>query len=83
MELCLILCGSLDGKGVCGRIDTCICMAESLHYSPEIQVNSLSQHCLLTGYTPIQNKFFLKKVKRQSKQWEKIFANYISGKNKM
>ena len=24
MELCLVLCGSLDGKGVWGRMDTCI-----------------------------------------------------------
>ena len=29
--LCLVLCGSLDGRGVWGRMDTCICMAESLH----------------------------------------------------
>ena len=35
MELCLTLCGSLDGRVVWGRRDTCICMAESLHCSPE------------------------------------------------
>ena len=29
-ELCSMLCGSLDGRGVWGRIDTCISMAESL-----------------------------------------------------
>ena len=29
-ELCSMLCGSLDGRGVWGRIDTCIWMAESL-----------------------------------------------------
>ena len=28
-------CGSLDGKVVQGRTDTCICMAESLCCSPE------------------------------------------------
>ena len=28
-ELCLPLYGSLDGRGVWGRMDTCICMAES------------------------------------------------------
>ena len=33
MELCLMLCGSLDGRGVWGR--TGICIAESLHCSPE------------------------------------------------
>ena len=27
---------SLDGRGVWGRMDTGICMAESLHYSPEM-----------------------------------------------
>ena len=26
--------GSLDGKGVWGRMDTCICVAESLNCSP-------------------------------------------------
>ena len=28
---CSMLCGSLDGKEVWGRMDTCIPMAESLH----------------------------------------------------
>ena len=35
MELCSMLCGSLDGKAVLGRMDTCICMVESLCCSPE------------------------------------------------
>ena len=43
-ELCSVLCGSLDG--VWGRMDTCTCMAESLHCSPEtlttLFVNQLS-----------------------------------------
>ena len=30
-----MLCGSLNGRGVWGRIDTCIRMAESLCCSPE------------------------------------------------
>ena len=34
-EVCLMLCGSLDGRGVWGRMDTCICMADSLHCSSE------------------------------------------------
>ena len=50
MELCSMLCGSLDGKGVWGRMDTCICMAESFHCSPETTTT------LLISYTPIQNK---------------------------
>ena len=47
-----MLCGSLDRKGVLGRMDTCICMAESLCCSPETITT------LLIGCTPIQNKKF-------------------------
>ena len=35
MELCSMLYGSLYGVGVWGRMDTCICMVESLPYSSE------------------------------------------------
>ena len=35
MELCSMLCGSLDRREIWGRMDTCICMAESLCCSPE------------------------------------------------
>ena len=52
-----MLCGSLDGRGVWGRRDTCTCMAESLCGSPETITT------LLTRYTPIQNSF-LKKEKK-------------------
>ena len=55
MELCSMLCGSLDGRRVWGRMDICICMAEFLHYSSEIIT------ILLIGYTPIQNKKFKRK----------------------
>ena len=34
-KLCSVLHGSLDGRGVGGRTDTCLYMAESLHCSPE------------------------------------------------
>ena len=34
-ELCSMLCGSLDGRGVWGRMATYICMTESLRCSPE------------------------------------------------
>ena len=34
-ELCSMLCGSLDGRGVSGRTDTCMSMAECLYYPPE------------------------------------------------
>ena len=42
--------GTLDGRGVWGRMDTCIFMTESLCCPPETTIK------LLTGYTPIQNK---------------------------
>ena len=45
-----MLCGSLVGRGVQGRTDACICMAESLGCSPETITT------LLVGYAPIQNK---------------------------
>ena len=47
-----ILCASLDGRGVWGRIDPYICMAESLRCSPE------STTTLLISYNPLQNKKF-------------------------
>ena len=52
MKLCSKLCASLDGREELGRMDTCICMAESLHSSPETTTT------LWIGYTPIQNKKF-------------------------
>ena len=59
MELCSILCTSLGGNGIWGRMETCIHMAEPFHCSPAIITT------LLTGYTPIQSKkfffFFFKK----------------------
>ena len=55
MELCLMLCNSLDGRGVWERMDTCRCMAESLFCPPE------SLTILLTGYTVIQNQSLLEK----------------------
>jgi len=35
MELCSVISGSLDGRGVWGRMDTCVCMTESLCCSCE------------------------------------------------
>ena len=46
---------SLDGRGLWGRIDTCVCMAESLCSSPETTTT------LLISSTPIQNGFGVKK----------------------
>ena len=55
MELCSILCGSLDGRGVWGEMDTHIGMVESFCYSPKTITT------LLISYTPIQNKKFKEK----------------------
>ena len=46
-KICSVLCGSLNGRGPWGRMDTCICMAESLPCSPETITT------LLINYTPI------------------------------
>ena len=51
-----MLCGSLGGRGVWGRMDTCICMGETLHCSCETTTT------LLIGYTPTQNKVLKKKI---------------------
>ena len=40
-DLCSVLYGSLDGRGVWGRMDTCICKAEVLPCSPETITNLL------------------------------------------
>ena len=57
---CSMLCGSLDGKRVWGRMDSCICISAFAVHLPE------SVTILLIGYTPIQNKmfffFFLRRV---------------------
>ena len=50
-----MLCASLGGRGVLGRMDTRICMAESLRYSPETIIN------IVNCCTPIQNVFGVKK----------------------
>ena len=39
-ELCSMVCGSQGGRGVWGRTDTCVYMAESLPFQLK-----LSQHC--------------------------------------
>ena len=51
-ELCSAFCGSLDGREVWGRVDTCICVAESLCRPPETITT------LLTGYTQYKIVFF-------------------------
>ena len=45
--------GGQDGRGLWGRMDTCIFMADSLGCSPETITP------LIIGYTSIQNRSFL------------------------
>ena len=58
MELCSKLSTSLDQRRVWGRMNTCMCMAESLCCSPKTTTT------LLIDYAPIQNKKFEKKKKK-------------------
>ena len=51
-ELCSMSWGSLDERGVWGRMDPCIRMAGSLGCPPET-ITTLS-----IGYNPVQNKKF-------------------------
>ena len=48
IKLCSMLCASLDGRGVWGRMDTCICVAESLPCLPGTTT------ILLIGYFVVQ-----------------------------
>ena len=58
MEFCSMLCGSLDGRGVWRRMDTCVYvwLKYTLHCSPE------NITTLLIGYIPKQNKKFKKLI---------------------
>ena len=53
-----MICGRLDGRGICGGMGTCTCMAESLGRPPETIT------ALLISCTPTQNKKFEKKGKK-------------------
>ena len=41
-EACSVLRGSLDGRGVWGRVGTCVCVAGSLHHQPETVITLLT-----------------------------------------
>ena len=59
----ILLCASLDGRLVWGRMDPCRCVAESLHCSPETIT------VLLIGYTPMQKCFLVFKKKILMSGW--------------
>ena len=74
-ELSSIVCDSLDGRGVWRRMDTWICMADSLWYSPETVT------ALLIGYAPIQNKKLKKYLLYQGLYKDDEKTNYRLGEN--
>ena len=59
-------CGSLNGKRVWGRMDTCMCTAESLCCPPETIT------ILLIDYTPIQTKKLKKKNTRITNEPQRL-----------
>ena len=64
MELSSVIYSSLDGMGVWGRMDTCVCMAESLHCSPETPTT------LLIGLSQNKIKYLkLKKIYVLHSEW--------------
>ena len=70
-ELCSVFRGSLGGRGVWGRMDTCICMAEPLRCPPEtITTVSIS-------YTPIQKKKIKKKRLGQILSYSTLIFYFI------
>ena len=75
MELFSMLLGSLDGRGIWGRMDTCICMAESLHCPP----GTMSLTTLLISYTPIQNEKFKKKKYSFRSHKQRVMSIPIQG----
>ena len=61
--------------GVWGRMDICICMSESLPVHLKISENITT---LLNSYTPIQNKMFQRKKKKDYKETLVIFSIFTS-----
>lgn len=66
-----MLSSSWDGRRVCGRKDTCICMPESLCHQLE------TIKTLLISYAPIENKKF--KVLKKLKNILNILSSYLKG----
>ena len=62
-EFCSKLSGSLEGRRVWGRMETCMPMAELLCWAPETTTT------LSMGYTPLQK---VKRYKKKKKLKDKI-----------
>ena len=70
-ELCPMLGGRLEGRGVWGRIDTYICVAESPCCPPKTTT-------LLIRYTPTQNIHSLTEKKKKRKHFLSLTHHYKS-----
>ena len=66
MELCSVLCGSLGGREIWGRMDICIRMAESL------QLFTRNDQNFVNWLYPIQNKF----LKKNNKEINLVFISW-------
>ena len=67
MELSSVLCGSLDGRGGWGRMDTSTCRAQSLCYSPETTTTLLTGHESESGsHSDVSNSVTLWTVAHQA-----------------
>ena len=67
MEFSSRLCGSLEGRGVWRRRDTCTCMAESLCCPPETITT------MLIGHMTIKSKTLNNKINKKSQKWNVSF----------
>ena len=56
--------GQPEREGIWRRMDACVCMAESLHCSPETIIT------LLIGYASIQDAFGVKNKNKIKKSYE-------------
>ena len=75
-----MLYGSLDGKGIHGRMATRVCMAESLHWSPET-ITTLSVNWLYPNTEKLKKikylQHFLLKNINAAKTKESCFLNQM------
>ena len=71
-----MLCGSLDGRAVWERMETCTCVAESFCCPPETITT------LLIDHTPKQNKKLNKKLLKTNKQKAPFQQQVLTGLSK-
>ena len=73
-ELFLMLRADLDGSRISGRMGTCICMAESLHCSPETTTTLLISYSLTFWASlvaqSVKNLPAVQETRVQSLGWE-------------